>query len=241
MRTKALAIMLLAGALTAAGCGDDDNARAYAKKLGVVLKAYHEQVNQKVRAEQESYKRLAGVYGRAQDEDARESLWLERNELAQQIADQLKGGKPSPSVTEIRALLKKYADTDVQLMRKLLEREGIDNTESLGTLVSLDVETQKIEALTKALDTLAEPKSTRQQLKELAAFAGQVDAEFKKLVCADLAQQIKDVQDQKKAAEDEAKKPGLSETQKEAMAAKIKRLEALASELGKRKTANKCA
>jgi hypothetical protein len=239
MSLKSLTIVLVAGALAAAGCGDDD-ARAYAKKLGVVLKAYHEQVNLKVKAEQESYKRLAGIYGRAQDEDARESLFLERNELAQQIADQLQGGRPSPSITEIRALLKRYADTDVQLMRKILEREGADNIEALGTLASLDVETKKVESLSKALDSLAQPKSTRQQLKELAVFAEQVDTEFKKLVCADLTQQLKEAQDQKKAAEEESRKTGLSVTQKAAADAKVKRLQDLVTDLENRKTASKC-
>jgi outer membrane murein-binding lipoprotein Lpp len=240
MNPRALVLAVVAGALLTAGCAADNNARAYAKNLGAVLKAYQEQVNQKVKAEQDSYKRLAGVYGRAQDENARESLWLERSELSEQTADQLRGGK-SPSISEIRALLKKYADTDIELMRKLLEREGTDNTESLAALASLDVETKKVESLGKALDTLAEPRSTRQQLKELAAFAGQVDTEFKKLVCADLAQQLKTAQDQKKEAEEEAKKPGLSEAQKTAADAKVKRLEALVSDLEKRKTSNKCA
>lgn len=238
MRANALAIVLMVGTLTTAGCAGRQDAQDYAKKLGVVLKAYQEQVNQKVKAEQASYKRLAGIYGRAQDEDARESLWLERSELSQQIADQLKGGAGSPSIFEIRGLLKKYADTDIQLMRKLLERESAENAEALATLVSLDVETKKIESLTKALDALAEPRSTSQQLKELAAFAGQVDAEVKKLACAELAEQLKAAKEQKTAAEKAAKEA--TDAQKAAAEAKVKQLEDRVAELEKQTKTDKC-
>ena len=241
MRRKALATVLVAGALAVGGCGEDEDAQVYAKKLGVVLKAYHEQVNQKAKAERESYKHLAALYGRAQDEDVRESLWLERTELAERIADRLQGRQSRPSISEVRTLLKKYAETDFQLTRKLLEREAVDNAEFLATLETLQIETKKIEALTKALDALAEPKSKTQQLKDLAAYAGQVDSELKKLTCADLTQQVTAAQEQKKAAEADAKNPGLSAAPQQAAAAKVKTLTDLVADLEKRKTASKCA
>ena len=224
-RTVLAPVLLLIGAFAMGGCGQDRDAEEYAKKLGVVLKAYHDEVNQKVKAERKAYVGLAALYGRAQDEDVHESLWLQRAELSEQIADKLIERRTPPSLSEVKALLKRYADADFQLTRKLLEREAAESAAFLATLESLSVETKKIEALTQALDDLAQPKSRRQQLKELAAYAQQVDTEFRKLVCADLSQQLKDLQDQLNKATGDAKKA----------------LEDRRADLDKRIKANKCS
>lgn len=226
MRRTALApVLLLIGAFAVGGCGEDRDAEEYAKKLGAVLKAYHDEVNQKIKAERKAYVRLAALYGRAQDEDVHESLWLQRTELSEQIADKLIGRRTAPSLSEVKTLLKRYADTDFQLTRKLLEREAAESVAFLATLESLTVETKKIEALTQVLDDLARPKSRAQRLKDLAAYAQQVDTEFRKLVCADLSHQLKDVQDQLKGATGDAKKA----------------LEDRSADLNKRIKANTCS
>jgi hypothetical protein len=185
------------GLLLSAGCrGEDRTARQYAQKLNVVLRSYQDQVNRKIAAEQEAYQRLAAAYAHDRDVDVRENLELERAERSQRVADALlKRGSSDPiSPSELKNLLQGYGAYDFDQTRALLDREVAAETQYLAALESMEVETQKIQALSQALDDLAKPKSRAQQFKDLAAFADQVNQEFDKLVCADLAEEIKRLQ-----------------------------------------------
>jgi hypothetical protein len=180
--------------LSAVGCSDDD-ARAYAAKLGIVLKAYQEQVDAKIKAEQASYKALTAAYSRAKDDDAIESLWLKRAELAETITDRLLRTR-TVTLTEIHAMLRRYANLDFEISKTLLEREIGDTATQAVTLASLELEGKKIAALAKALEDLSQPKGALKELKTLATYAGQVETEYNKLVCDDLTKQSTDLADQ---------------------------------------------
>jgi hypothetical protein len=186
-------------------------AEQYAQKLSKVLQAYQDQTNRKVQTEQATYKRLASIYARAQDEDVMESLYLERSERAAQLADKLIQQEATRPVTlsEVRRWLRDYGTTDFSQTQPLLERESEDHARFLANLENLEIETKQIESLGQALDELAQPQSQTQRLKELAAFAERVGAEFEKLVCEDFTNMIKEQEKQLTQETDAVKKARL--------------------------------
>jgi len=208
MRTFTLWI-LLAGLPLLAGCrGEDKSAQDYAKKLSVVLASYQDQVNQKIKAEQDAYKQLAATYARARDQDAVETLYLERSERSRKIADQLVQRGPNEPVTlsEIREMLRDYGNQDFELTRPMLEQEAAARAQYLANLEDLQLEAGKIQALTEALNELAKPKSRAQQFKDLTKFAETVNSEFNRRVCEDLAAQISSLETKAAAEADPNKK-----------------------------------
>lgn len=226
---KKLATAILICSLFAlTGC--DEKAQEYAKKLGQVLNSYQAQVNRKINAEQEAYKSLTTFYAHAQDEDLFLNLALERNKRAREMAEGYISGQNAPTTSEIRASLKNYASYDFEQTRVLLENEAEASTRFLANLESLELEGQKVESLSKALEELSKPKKPLKQLKEFVSFATQVDKEMQKLACDDLAKQIKCLE-KEIAKEQDAKK-------KETMTAELTKLK---SKLQDEKTAGKCS
>jgi len=219
-----------------AGC-EDKAAETYADKLKSVLQSYQEQIEKKVQAEEESYRNFSSIYGHARTQDTIETLYLERLERANAISDKLlsknrDGG--DLSLSEIQAALKEYASYDFEQTRTMFEQESATQSQYLADLESLDVETANIQALIKSLDDLAKPKGRVQRLKDLSAFAQNVDLEYQKLSCADLAKQKKcleaeKAQEEKRFPPDKGKIANLSN--------QIKRLD---GEITERDKAHKC-
>lgn len=183
-------VVLLLVSLISTGC-DDKTAQDYANKLAAVLTSYQEQVNQKIKAEQASYKNLSAVYARAQQEDLLLSLELKRQELTEQLTDTALSQKRHITLFEIHRRLQAYATEDFEATRRMLEQESGVDSQILANLDSLEFESSNIEALAKALQELGKPKGTIKQLKDLATFAKATKDEFDKDVCNDLAQESK--------------------------------------------------
>lgn len=214
---KLATLLLLCSLFALTGC--DEEAQEYAKQLGTVLNSYQAQVNRKINAEQEAYKSLTTFYAHAQEEDMFFNLALERNKRAREMADEFVSGKKSPpTASEIRAFLKSYSSYDFDQTRALLENESDASTRFLTNLENLELESQKVESLSKVLEELSKPKRPLRQLKDFASFATQVDKEMQKLVCDDLAKEIKCLEKQKGKETDPKKK--------EAMEAELTKLKA---------------
>jgi hypothetical protein len=202
---RVLAIILICSASLLTGC--DEEAQQYAKELNQVLSSYQEQVERKNNAEQAAYRSLTSYYAHAQEEDSFLKLQLERNERVRKLADEyVKGQRSAPTNSELRSLLKDFANFDFDETRKGLEDESDVNTRYLANLESLQIETEKMESLSKALDSLSKPKRPLAQLKEFVAFATKVDKEVQKLTCEDVAREIKCLEKQKTAEKDAAKR-----------------------------------
>jgi protein involved in sex pheromone biosynthesis len=202
---RVLGIIVICSAFLLTGC--DEEAQQYAKELKQVLGSYQEQVERKNNAEQAAYRSLTSYYAHAQEEDLFFKLQLERNERVRKLADEyVKGQRSAPTNTELRALLKDFGNFDFEETRKGLEDESDVNTRYLANLESLQLETEKMESLSKALDSLSKPKRPLTQLKEFVAFATQVDKEFQKLGCEDVAREINCLEKQKAKEKDTAKK-----------------------------------
>lgn len=198
-----LTLLLLITIMTLTGCGGEKDAQEYSRKLAIVLKNYQTQVDAKLQAEQEAYSSLAYTYASAKEFNELEALQIERVELAQKITDELMETKKVPSLSKLRDLLRSYATADFNITRKIMERESLDNIEFLATLDNLEFETKKVEKLQKMLEELGKPKSRFQQLKELATLAQEVNKEYEKLACTDLANQIKSLSEEKDNATSE--------------------------------------
>jgi len=202
---RVLGIILIFSALLLTGC--DEEAQQYARELKQVLSSYQEQVQRKTNAEQAAYRSLTSYYAHAQEEDLFLKLQLERNERVRKLADEyVKGQRSAPTNSELRGFLKDFANFDFEETRKGLEDESDVNTRYLANLESLQLETEKMESLSQALDSLSKPKRPLAQLKEFVAFANQVDKEVQKLACEDVAKEIKCLEKQKAAETDAVKK-----------------------------------
>ncbi|MDX6385572.1 MAG: hypothetical protein QOK48_3145 [Blastocatellia bacterium] len=228
MKRIAIALLLFS-LLGLTGC--DEEAQQYAKQLNEVLKSYQAQVAKKNNAEQEAYKGLTAFYAHAQDEELFFKLELERNERVRGLADDYaKGEKSPPTNSDLRALLKDYANYDFEQTRVSLEDESAASTRFLVNLENLEFETAKMETLSKSLEELAKPKKPLNQLKEVAVFATQVDKELQKLACDDLARAIKCLEKQEGKESDPTKKAAIT--------AEITKLK---GELTQRKGDGKCS
>ncbi|MBA2659479.1 MAG: hypothetical protein H0U72_08035 [Nitrosospira sp.] len=206
MLNKVIALAICNLALLS-GCASLSPAEQYAQNLSKVLKAYQDQTNQKVRAEQAAYRRLASIYSRAQDEDVTENLYLERSERAEQIADKLlqQGIKQSTSRSKIRHWLQNYGAFDFSQTQPLLERESDARTKFVTNLENLEVESKLIKSLVQSLEDLASPQSQADRLKAELAFAEKAGAEFKRLECNDIKNTNKTLQAQLKKETDTLK------------------------------------
>jgi hypothetical protein len=223
MRTtlvKRIAIALLVCcAPTLSGC--DEEAQQYASELGGVLKSYHAQVERKINAEQESYKKLTEFYAHAQEQDILLTLALERNRRSRELAEEYVGGeKSAPSGAALRGLLREFATLNFEQTKAMLEDESEARTRFLTSLEELEVESAKVESLGKALDELAKPKRPLRQLREFVNFANEVDKGIQALACEGLAREIRCTEKQIADEKDEK-----DEKVKQVLAARLARLQ----------------
>lgn len=177
---KTIAIFLLGGATLFVGC-DDKDAQQYSKELIGVLNSYQTEVNKKIKAEKESYVRLAEIYQQAREFDRLEALTQERTERSDKIAEELINGDYEPRPTEVLGRLRDYAKFDFEMNRKLFELESDAQARYLSDIAALELDAKNISALSKALGEMAKPKGSGQQLKDAAAFAQEVKVEMDKL------------------------------------------------------------
>jgi hypothetical protein len=230
---RSMMTLLIVSLLFIAGCNRDKDAQDYANKLSIVLKSYQGQVNNKIKAEQDSYQSLATYYARAQEENVIETLYLERSERSLSLADEVatrRFSKTAPiTLSELQDRLRDYSSIDFQQARTTFEDEMDVSSKYLANLEDLAIEAKNIQELTQSLDDLAKPKGQRQQLKELATFAQHIDEEFEKMLCEDLAKEKKCLNKQLNSETDEARKKMLE--------AKIKLLD---EKITERLQANKC-
>lgn len=186
--TKLIITAVILGSLILTGC-DDQNARDYAKELVGVLKSYQVEVNKKIAAERKSYKTLAGAYAYAKQVELDTRLRTERLSRADSLTDDLIGGRTlSPS--DIHKLLLDHANLEFESTRQTLAQESDGQAEYIASLEVLELQSQNIAQLTKALEALAKPKSDIKKMRELAAAAKEFKTKFDELECADIAEEI---------------------------------------------------
>ena len=178
------AIFLLCSALPMAGC-DDKDAQQYAQQLVNVLDSYQEQVDQKVTAEKNSYKELAGVYERARQQNIEQTLEDERVERSEKLATVMVDADHLPRNTEILESLRAYADEDFASTRDFLQIEADAQAQFLGDIEALEFESETIDDLRASLKLLAKPKGNLKRIRDAAVFAQDTKKEFDKLVCKD--------------------------------------------------------
>lgn len=201
---RILASLLVLAAVSLSGCGDKE-AREYAAKMIPVLDSYHEQLSQKIKAEQESYEELAGTFEEARKDDISLRLASERNTRSEELGEEIANADEAPSLSKILESVREYADEDFKTTQALLQ-EGLDSrSKYLTDLESLEVELQKIKLLKEALTELAKSKSDFKQFKEATDFLLKTDEGINKLLCVDLKKELEKLNAEKAAAKDEDK------------------------------------
>jgi hypothetical protein len=202
---KALTSLLIIAALSLSGCGDKE-AREYAAKLIPVLDSYQEQLSQKIKAEQGSYKELAAAFEEARKADLSLRLSFERTTRSEDLGEELAGADDPPTLSEILTPLQEYAKVDFDTTQSLLQEELNARSKYLTDLESLEIELQKIKVLKEALQELAKSKSDFKKFKSATEFLLKTDEGINKLLCTDLKKQLDQLGEDKKKASDEEKK-----------------------------------
>jgi hypothetical protein len=182
-------------ALAAEGCKSDEEARQYAEDLIGVLKTYQAQIEAKAGAEKKAYKELARLYRSSAERDLLAALDTERRERGDDIADQFIGGK-SITGSALRSRLKDYADLDIDRTRELQFRTSDDRDQYLSSLNEISVESDSVQALITALQTLAGKPSLVDRIGFYKEFGDAAKSCLDELVCNDLALQLEAVKKQ---------------------------------------------
>ncbi len=203
VRTSLLFVSLAGALLLSVGCKSDKDAREYAEKLIEVLRVYQQQVNEKVKAEQDTYEQLALIYAQAERVRVVESLTAERLERSGRLADEWWLGETPVTTSAVNDALNDYAAYDLEVSRDTLLRELDAHRNYLEGIEALEVEMKRIQSLTKALQELAKPKSREDQVKELAQFAEDVNKAYQQIVCAELEKELETLNSSKTGAEAE--------------------------------------
>lgn len=181
--------LIIVATLLLTACGDKE-AREYAGKLVPVLDGYQQQLADKIKAEKQSYERLAAAYVDARKDDILIRLASQRTNRALDATDTFFGERKVPNRSELIGLLQDYAKNDFDMTRSLFQ-EGMDSRSLyLADLESLEIELQKIKLLKQTLTQLSKPDSDVKRLKATAeAIAQTVDA-TKDLFAADVKSKV---------------------------------------------------
>jgi len=192
---RRISIIVATLAMFLSGCTSNRVAREYARALNGVAKSYQQQVALKAKAEQESYQDLGLIYDQAIQDNAYETLWLERSERARQIADDIVyGSRHQLSPTSLTRALRTYGDLDFQTLKQQLGAEQAAHVQLLSGIQSLESDVTKIQALSQSLEGLGNPTSLQDELKNAINYGNSVKLELQHLNCNDLSQKLKQLQ-----------------------------------------------
>ncbi len=186
---RMIATVALCGA-TAGLSGCDEHAQAFASKTKDILDQRSAQLGKKIAAEKAAYNKQAAHASEDHRALVESSLQNERNERSDALAvDYAEGRKP---VSHWRIDLAEYAKIDYAANREMLTAEIDANSRYLQNFDDLKIEQDKVEALSKLLDTLIKKPSIKSDVAALTSFASDTQHEFDKKVCTQLQKQTSD-------------------------------------------------
>jgi hypothetical protein len=219
--------------LVLSSCGETKFAETYAARMGEILKTYSDQVDAKIRAEQQSYVDLAKIYDNANVERIKGAMLLERNRRAVATTDRFvrekaalptQTAQPSRTVawiSQIHAEIEQFAELDFQQSQFVFTRELDAYKKSIEGLADMAIEQEGLDELKDTLEVLAKPKSLVERLKAAGEFGCEVNRNFQLL---DTGQKIDDLTKAISNESDAEKKKSLGK-QKTDLEAQKKKLE----------------
>jgi hypothetical protein len=184
-------------ALCVALTGCDENARRMAKEASEILHTYEKQLDAKLHAELTAYQKQAQIEAEASRRQAFENLEQERVERSRSIAADLV--EKQMRASKWRQALRDYAIVDFSVQREFLLGNLNSESRYLERILELQLDKQKVAALTKAFEALTQETKLTGQAKDLATFGSDAKNQFDKNVCAGLKSEL-DVQNKALAA-----------------------------------------
>jgi hypothetical protein len=177
-----VAVMTAALSLMLAGC--DDQARKLADETKGLLKQRSEQLAAKIAAERAAYRKSAAHDTESRRALADSALRNERNERTDSLAaDYDEGRKP---VSLWRKDIGEYARIDYTRNRELLLAEMDSETLYIKKFEDLKAEKDKVDALAKLLDALANRRTIKEDVDALNGFAADTAKGFDVKICTEL-------------------------------------------------------
>jgi hypothetical protein len=178
--------IVLAAFLILAGC--DQRAAEFAKKADELLTEYQKRIDAQIADATAYYQRAAAVSASETRRVTLESLEAERNERTTELeADYRENRKPA---SRYRTHLREYANEHFDRQKEWLASDLDASAPYLQQLVALESDKATIEAFSKMLKNLAQPRSAIDEIKDMEKFVAATKTEFNKLVCDDIAEQI---------------------------------------------------
>jgi len=178
-------VLLGAVLVSALSSGCDDKALEFAKNTAVILQQRSDQLSTKITAETKAYNSAAATAAEVHRDLADSALRNERNSRTIALAaDYDEGRKP---VSRWRSDVAEYGQIDYTTTRELLIADLDASSLFLQKLQALKIEQDKVDALAKLLEALANKPSLSQDVAALGSFAQDTKTEFDKKVCAELA------------------------------------------------------
>jgi hypothetical protein len=183
-RSRAISLLMcLLLALLGSGC--DERAQEFARKTAAILEQRSNELSRKIAAETKAFNAAAAAASDAHRDLIDSTLLNERNGRSIALAaDYDEGRKP---ISKWRSDLAEYAQVDYTLNRDLLAADIDAGSLFLQKLHALQIEQDKVDALSKLLAALAKKPTLAADIQAVTQFAEDTKAEFDKKVCAELA------------------------------------------------------
>jgi hypothetical protein len=181
--------------------GCDSEARDFAKKTAALLRQRSAQLTQKIKAEAEAYRQIAGIADDSSRTLVDSTLRNEREGRAVALAaDYVEQRKP---VSRWQTDLLDYAQLDAAMSRDLLTSDIDASSKYLQGIQALAIEQAKVDVLAKLLERLATAPTLLEDGEAIGKFIQDTKSEFDKQACAAL--EAKMASDQAAAKEFKAK------------------------------------
>jgi hypothetical protein len=171
--------------------GCEQRAAEFAKKTDELLTEYQKRIDAQIADTTAYYQRAAAVTASETRRVTLDNLEAERNERTTELeADYRENRKPA---SLYRTHLRDYANEHFDRQKEWLSADLNASAPYLQQLVALESDKATIEAFSKMLKNLAQPRSAIDEIKDMKKFVDDTKTEFNKLVCADIAKQIQEL------------------------------------------------
>jgi hypothetical protein len=171
--------------------GCDQQAADFAKKTDELLTEYQKRIDDQIAAATTYYHQAAALLATENTRVALATLQNERNERSTELEADYRENRRPPSL--YRTHLRDYANDHFDRQKEWLTADSDATAPYLAQLVALESDKATIDAYSKILKNLAQPRGIKDEIGDITKFVSDSKTEFHKLVCGGIATQITDL------------------------------------------------
>lgn len=183
-KLSVLALFPLAFLLT--GC--DQAARDFAKSAKAMLDEYAARIDSQILTESQYYQRAAVLDAGQQHQNLLNSLTADRGEKGSDLAAEIQ--QSAQTAAAVRSYLREFAESEFSERRDAYVQQADSTRQFLANLQTLQAAKDRVEALDKLLDALANKPGLIDQAKAIQQTVSDTKTDFDKLICDDIAKKL---------------------------------------------------